>query len=598
MTPIQPPGTDIAKAYAAARDQIVRLIRDGVRDADRVLPLGASSFGGAEALARAYCAATPQSDLAMLLPILTVGVSIAAQGAYRMELPVPGGQLVVPVVQQFVGTAPSGNDKSTTLRVMSKPVEHAMTQAARSRSASVHDHILAATDDAQAAVQERGGDWAKESKQLGEVFGAGHCAFYKTSDPTPEALKAFIAAQGGVGVIEADEPDVFRNLRAYTDDGGSLTPMLIGWDQGNLATYRVSTGSTVMDEVVVPMAVLLQGEVFTDMTGGTGRGGDSFIERGMFSRIWVADAHIPPPPGGGEFPGEDAYVGSEDPDRDEHGQLTPLGKARQNYAGAVEFIAQAASEYRMRKAQRFAWLAAQATYGERLLVRKPPPAEKPIVLSLDRAALREFLRVQWLRDEVIAAVDKLAEAEPSVRGLWHPLAKRLTQHVMRDAAIMAMSHGEHDAVSAEWIRDAATRLVPWRWALSVECLGRRAAEAGDVTIETALTGNPTMDDRSPTSLIVKALQTLTEGSRTQPGERYRTEWTASLVKQKAKNSIPSAKRKGIGPAIEQALAAAVASGAVIHQRKESTTNPFHVDCYHLPGVAPIGPHAGAGILDK
>jgi hypothetical protein len=110
-----------------------------------------------------------------------------------------------------------------------------------------------------------------------------------------------------------------------------------------------------------------------------------------------------------------------------------------------------------------------------------------------------YRRVQRLMQCIADHVHSSDDAE--AKELWAPTAARIVQHVLREALVMSLAAGFRE-VTAEFIEDAAIRILPWRWCQSANALTTRALErAENVMVEAVLSHNPNQKDLTADAMI-------------------------------------------------------------------------------------------------
>src|SRR6478752_4187512 len=247
-------GFGLTGPWAAAAARITEMMTNGVDLSELTLPEGLGSGYAVEKYAREYCKVHPRSNLAIMYGIISVGVCVAAQGAWVLRAPIKGGgYLEVPVIQHFMGVAPSGWRKSTALDAAGKPLNRVLAKGVRHRMEIAA--ALRRNAEAQARENAEPGAPAFDAKQFSAVYNAALCQYTTMRDPTPEAIRDFLVNNGGVAAIRSAEADVYRNLSAYNKpgDSGTLTFFLDGWGQENIETARVGRGM-----ISIESATLLQ----------------------------------------------------------------------------------------------------------------------------------------------------------------------------------------------------------------------------------------------------------------------------------------------------------------------------------------------------
>jgi hypothetical protein len=552
-------GFDLVGPWADAAHRIAGCMTKGVDPRDLSLPEGEFSAEGVERYAREYCAAAGNASLGVVYAVASVGVCTATQGAWVTLCPLHGGgYLEIPTIQHAMAVADSGVGKSTILDAARRPLARALARGVDWRTERIGVMRAQAERWAREHAPEEQGLGAPrfDPKPFAAVYNAGICPITVVKDPTMEALGQILVSNGGVGTVASAEAEIFRAMSAYNSDGGSLSLLLDQWSQENISTIRVTRGVTEMDAVALNLIVLFQSDVFADVTGGmSGRGGDSFIQRGVFGRAHVIRAtHM----GGYErlarFYGEEEDLdflgdGMTLPD----GSKTPLGWALHDYEGALESLVEESNNYRLSKAIHRQWRLGLIEHGVDYQVREPePPARHE--LRLDRAARQAYRRVQRLRLKVESdlADDRV---DDDVRAVFVPLAARLTQHIMREAATISLGSGRR-VISARAIEDAATRIIPWRVALTADALLTRQASVTETLMAQAAVSNPNNIDTSARGIVGKHLAML---ATSKPGQRAEG-FTKGEIRERVKQPLTRQRGSGVGIAgiVQGALDALVA----------------------------------------
>lgn len=537
--------------WADATARIIQMMDSGIA-ADSYLPEGPSSTHGVEAYARALCQDNPRADLGIMYGLASVAICIAAQGGIVAKAPIAGGGwLTVPAVQQFIGVAPSGWRKSTALGVVQGPLERALTNGVRNRRRATAD--LLNSEKVRLSGENVGNpDFLVNDKQLNEVFSAGACPATLVKDPTVESLRNIAVHNGGCVGVLAGEADVFRNISAYSNDPGSLTFFLDLWDQGDIATARVGAGMMKMADAALYLGVLFQTDVFAEITSGSGgRGGmgaDSFLLRGMFGRILVVQTDAV-----GGFSdiaasyGDDVVHANAGPDglTSSTGELTPLAAAVMQFEKTLNDLVAETDEYRMYKALSQAWSAASARYGTDLQVAEIEPKPR-IEIYLDANAQQAYNRLQRMYNALEAA---LAEMDEDANVMWGPLVARYVQHTMREALVIALSDNRLQITGTD-ITDAATRLIPWRWALTTRALSKRQHDRVADMLAMAATENPRGIDRTPAGRVISAMSQMTRDNPNTRDQGYTLDEVAYKI-----TSMMSSRtaRRNVKPVVEAAL---------------------------------------------
>lgn len=535
--------------WRAAVTQIIKMMETGITSGS--LPEGPASSIGIERYARAVVDSSPQSDLGIMYGLCSVATCVAAQGAYVLKVPKRGGGwLIAPAIQHFMGIAPSGWRKSTALDVARGPLKVALAEGEALRRKELPRLRDWAERDGEPQLKV---GVTHDPKQYAKVYNAGLCPVTLVKDPTVEGTRNMLVQNGGVAAVLAGEADVFRNISAYAPDAaGSLTFILDGWMQDDIATMRVGAGMLRMDEAALLMAVLFQTDVFTSVTGGAGRPGqgDSYGERGVFGRFLVVEATKTD--GWVEAAMEYADdvpwdINHQDDDgmTDQYGEISLVGIALKSYRDSLRNLVMESNSYRMRKALRHAWLLASSEYGNDLQVPEIDMPERT-AFTLDDAALLEYNRVQRMYH---ALADYLSDADPDVQALWEPLIARFVQHVLREALTITLGAGKR-VVTAEILRDAALRIMPWRIGLSAKALTRRNNERVDSIIAQSFAENARQDDLDVPSKVLKVMAKMASEAD-ENGRKWG--WVKTEIIRRCTSTIPKASRRGVGERIRKAL---------------------------------------------
>lgn len=553
MSPLDP--FDLPPEHKVAVERIMSLIVGGEEMTNTYLREGPGSDVGIEKFAREYVEANPASDLGILYSILSVTTCVAAQGGFVLQVPISGGGwLKVPAIQMALGVAPSGWRKSTALDVGMEPLRRALREGVAYRKKRSRELL----DAAMAWVEQNDVTLAIDPKQFREVFDGGICAKTLSQDPTQEALRNQAVKNGGHVGIMAGEADIFRNLTLYSPDGASLTFFLNLWDQREIDSARVSNEELFIDDASLCLMVLFQTQVFAEVTSGGSRGmatgADSFMDRGMFGRMWVVEtsktsSHV-----------ATAQAYSDDVVFDHNrlngyansdGELTALGAAATDFETALHTLVEETSDYRMDKALHRAWQIASIKHGTEMQVPEQPAAER-ISLWLDPEAEMAYKRVQRMQ----AALESFLD-QPNMednQALWEPLVSRFTQHVLREALTMSLAANRRTAkgeryIPAEFIEDAAIRLIPWRWCLSACALTRRTYERVEDVIAASLTVNPKQVDLTIDAKVESVLEKLTmEDPRTAAAGFDRARILSSL-----RSTVPRSRRRDLAGVLYKVL---------------------------------------------
>lgn len=551
VTPDNPFNLDAEWRRTVAR--IIKIMETGVVSS-APLPVGPASTMGIERYARAICDANPQADLGIMYGLASVATCVAGQGAYILKVPIRGGGwLVAPLIQYLIGIAPSGWRKSTALDIARNPLKGAIEHGVRLRRKELPKLRDWAERDAEPTLRAT---VPLDRKQFAKVYNSGLCAYTLVKDPTVEATRNLLVQNGGCGAVLAGEPDAFRNINAYAPDAsGSLTFILDGWSQDDIATIRVGQGMMTMDEAALYMAILLQTDVFATVTSGAMRGaptqGDSWQERGMFGRFWVVEATRTDGWAAAAADYNDDIpwdVDEHDSDgmRDQYGEPTLLGLALTSYRDALYDLVAESNEYRMYKALRHAWLTASTEYGNDLQVPEIDQKQR-IAVKIEPAALLEYNRTQRAYH---ALAQYLCDADPDIQALWEPMVSRFVQHVLREALTVTLAAGKR-VVTAEILRDAALRIIPWRIGLSALALTRRNNDRIDAVIGQSFSENRTQDDLDVPSKVLKVMAKM----RSEVAGEAMAEfgWTKTEIVRRCTSTIPKPSRRGVGRRITDAL---------------------------------------------
>lgn len=548
-------GFDLSGPWLDAAKLITSSMIDGVDPRDLTLPAGEFSDVGLERYAREYCAAAGNASLAVVYAVAAVGVCTATQGAWTTLCPLHGGgYLEIPTIQYAMAVADSGVGKSTILDAARRPLRRALAAGVDWRTRRMAELRGQAERWAREHIPEEQGLGARfDPKPFAEVFNAGVCPTTLVKDPTMEALGQILVSNGGHGTVASAEAEIFRSMAAYSSDGGSLSLLLDQWSQEQISTIRVTRGITEMDDVSLNLIVLFQSSVFADITGGvTGRpgGGDSFIERGVFGRAWaIRAAHL-----GGYERLARYYADEEDTEFVGDGMMlpdggkTPLGWALHDYEDALHGLVEDSNAYRAAKAIHRQWRLGLMTHGADFQVPEPePPARHE--MRLDAKARQAYRRVQRLRLYVESALadDRVDE---DIRAVFVPLASRLTQHVMREAAAISLGAG-YRVVSARAIEDAATRIIPWRVAQTADALLTRQAEVATAQMAQAAVSNPNNIDTSTKGIVAKHLAVLASRKPSERGQGFLRGQIREQVRQ------PLRRQRGSGVGIAQIVQSAL-----------------------------------------
>lgn len=545
---------DLPPAYRAAALTIADLVDGGeALLLSKELPEGPGSKYGMENYAREYCKARPSADLAIIYAILGVTTCVAAQGGFVLQVPlVDGGILTVPTIMMVMGIAPSGWGKSTALDVGMAPLLVALSAGKRDRRDLTIALKEQAIRDFEADPANQANNLAANEEQFRFVYDAGLCPKTLTQDATQEAIRDQAVLNGGHVAAIAGEPDILRNVGAYSKSGeGSLTLILNLWDQREIDTTRVSNADLFIKEASLAMCILFQTGVFAEVTSGNahgmGSGADSYVKRGVFGRSWVVETdkigdHV-----------EIAKSYSDDNDFEVDpcdptgfGLDTPLATAATDFTENLRSAQEDSNIYRMAKAIHRSWDLATRKYGSELQVPEPPDGERTII-TLDDDARKAYRRVQRLMQFVQAHVTHSDDEE--ARELWAPTASRIVQHVLREALVMSLAAGRRE-VTAEFIEDAACRILPWRWCHSANALTLRSLErAENIMVDAVLNHNPQQKDITANSMIRDIILNLAKTDSTLAS----TGLPLSKLREKVKSKLKPAQRTSINQLLKNVL---------------------------------------------
>lgn len=539
------------------------------------LDKGPTSDQGVERYARQVVESNQRMDLGIIHGLASVATCVATQGGIVIDCPVSGGGwLKVPAIQHMIGVAPSGWRKSTAIATVQKPLDNALRSGEKLRRAELKDLLADAKHQWEQAMMAFPDAPPRDEQQFAQIFLGGLCPTTVVKDPTTEALRNIAVQNGGVVGVISGEADVFRNIKAYAPDGGSLTFFLDLWDQGTISTARVGGGVMSMNEAALLMGVLFQTDVFAEVTSGSdGRGGigaDSFLSRGIFGRMWVVEVASV-----GGFADIAALYGDdvvheqdgEDGDVIGAGEMTPLGWARADFENMLTGLVETTNEYRMRKALNQAWRELTGKRGVDIQVPEIEPIERQ-ALRLSPAAQKEYNRVQRL---YLALEQSLQEMDEDASVMWGPLCSRLVQHVMREALVVTLSSGSRE-ITPEIIRDCGTRILPWRWAMTTQALGRRALERAEDVLAHAALDNSRGVDRTPRGRVKAAMAQMWRDSSE---EERKLGWPKTQITAKVTGMLPRNNRKNVARLVADALDELCADSTTGILLEKVGTNPVN-----------------------
>jgi hypothetical protein len=574
---------DLPPAWRSAAETIMNLIDGGeMLELAKTLPEGPASKYGMENYAREYCKVRTNADLSIIYAILGVTTCVAAQGGYVVQVPLSeGGVLTIPAILFVMGIAPSGWGKSTALDVGMKPLLLALRSGKRERLDLMIQMREAATAAFEAAQTD---DLLANQEQFRYVYDAGLCPKTLTEDATQEAMRDQCVVNGGHVAAVAGEPDILRNVGAYSKSGeGSLTLLLSLWDQRGIDTTRVSNPDLFIAEASLAMCILFQTGVFAEVTSGNahgmGSGADNYTKRGVFGRTWVVETNKT------DDWVETARKYSDDNDFEVDpadptgfGLDTPLAAACTDFEINLSQLQTDTNQYRMEKAIHRQWDLATRKYGSELQVPEPPEGDRHVIL-LDADGRLAYRRLQRMMQCISNHVHNSEDEE--ARELWSPTASRITQHVLREALVMSLAAGRRE-VTAEFIEDAATRILPWRWCLSANALTIRSLERAELVMADAvLNTNPQQRDITPAALIRDVLLQLAKDDSTLAAKGL----PISKLRDKVKSRLPANKRHSINTLLKNALEELTADPTSGIQQVDGPKNAAGASAvyYRVPG---------------
>lgn len=467
-----------------------------------------SGAGVLEAYGRAYAGATG-IDLGMVLPTLLAATSFCTQGAWWVPLEKGmAGTDEIPLVFQFFGVAPSGQQKSSLLERRVLPV---LDELSFKGTLHRNELCLAWKEAARAAVVigAGGSPLVLDDKVWDEIYGAGRCAHSIADAGTPEGLRGDLAGNGGHVGIFTTEPDVLREIRAYAKDDGSLTIFVRGWDQSNILTSR-ARGTVRMAECSVPFAILTQPETFTEYTRPGPDGHDPYLSRGVFSRAWLYEApYLKAGTGSGH--------GLLDTEKDALTEMVAMSAVlwEEKMRGLVAY----SDEYRAGKGVMQAWLGRPECWGEVPAPTSPKSLHRK--LGLDAAGQTVYLGVQWIRQDLIQLSDEMDAEGPGMRAKFASWFARFTEHVLRIAALLTLADNpEAEVIDAAVMQDVAVRWMPWLMAAWVRVTTARGVVNAEEAVATEVLANPSQMDLTVESNVLRALLSVFEAQHKQ-GPKYK-----------------------------------------------------------------------------
>jgi len=580
---------DLPPAWASAAETIKNLIDGGeMLELAKELPEGPASKYGLENYAREYCRVRPNADLSIIYAILGVTTCVAAQGGFVIQAPLAdGGFLNIPAIQMVFGVAPSGWGKSTALDVGMYPLLLALASGKRER----RDLMIGMKEAAMAAFENspdaQANNTLANEEQFRFVYDAGLCPKTLTEDATQEAMRDQCVVNGGHVAAVAGEPDILKNVGAYSKGDGSLTLILNLWDQRGIDTTRVSNPDLFVAEASLAMCILFQDAVFAEVTSGNangmGSGADNYTLRGVFGRCWVVQTSKT-----GDWV-EIARTYSDDNDFEidpsdptGYGLDTPLAAAATDYMLNLVQAQTDSNVYRMNKAIHRSWDLATRKYGSDLQVPEPEEGTRE-VLHLDAEGRKAYRRVQRLMQCIADHVHSSEDAE--AKELWAPTAARIVQHVLREALVMSLAAGRRE-VTAEFIEDAATRILPWRWCQSANALTIRSLErAENVMVDAVLNHNPNQKDLSADAMIKDILLKLGQEDSVLAAKGL----PLSKLRDKVKTRLHPRHRNGVNRLLKLSLEALTADPTSGIRKVEGPPNAAGTCAvyYQVPGAVTI-----------
>jgi hypothetical protein len=332
------------------------------------------------------------------------------------------------------------------------------------------------------------------------------------------------------------------------------------------------------------MCVLFQTGVFAEVTSGNahgmGSGADNYTQRGVFGRSWVVETSKV-----GDFieiaktysDENDFEVDPADPTG--FGLDTPLATAATDYMLNLSSVQTDTNRYRMDKAIHRAWDLATRKYGSSLQVPEPPEGFRQII-TLDADGRLAYRRLQRMMQAISNHVHSSEDEE--ARELWAPTAARIVQHVLREALVMSLAAGRRE-VTAEFIEDAACRILPWRWCLSANALTRRQMErAENVMVDAVLNHNPQQKDITALAMIQEILLNLGKQDSTLASDGL----PLSKLRDKVKSKLKPQHRNSVNQLLKANLEVLVADPTSGIKRVDGPKNAAGVQAtyYCVPGA--------------
>jgi hypothetical protein len=187
--------------------------------------------------------------------------------------------------------------------------------------------------------------------------------------------------------------------------------------------------------------------------------------------------------------------------------------------------------------------------------------------------------MQCISDHVHNSEDEEA------KDLWAPTAARIVQHVLREALVMSLAAGRRE-VTAEFIEDAATRILPWRWCLSANALSLRSLErAENVMVDAVLNHNPTQRDITAVAMIQDILLNLGKQDSTLAAHGL----PLSKLRDKVKSKLKPSQRNSINQLLKNSLEELTADPTSGIQKVDGPANAAGARAvyYRVPGAVTL-----------
>lgn len=542
-------------AWKDATERMVQLIKTGEDPMGGELPEGYGSGTLLEQFAREI-SAEHGTDLGMSLPVVLGAYSAAMQGGFLTPILRrwnPPQYLHVSTVIQFLGIAPAGQLKSTLLAEVGGPLKAALDGSGAEHRAelvkSLRDKAVATHEGGVIPkVVDNWADWER-------VYGGGLCPSSWTDSGTPEAVRLLMAQNGSHRAVLTAEPDVLRDVSAYSNGkGGSLRHLLSGWDQEESPADRVGTDPRTI-EPSLPCVIMLQPESFQKYTTGGADGSDDFVERGVFSRMLM-------------WRGQNAPMALDDFDLDldnwdpetwspETGSVPALEKLRLLVGESMADVVRRTNGYRVSKGILREYQHKTPIWG----MPKPPLAAR-IKLGLDGAeGHRAAWRVQHMRKVLIDTVEMELADRSGHSAVLLPFAQRFTSHVMRLAAVQSVGVDAMGCtvVDTDFIEDVAVRLMPWLLGGWWRIMSDRLEDNAQVILEKNTKDNHKGAELTGVIKVVNALAALSG----KHGEAASVDgFTKGAVIKQAKLTFPKIERAKVHALLEREFDAALAEGLI------------------------------------